>query len=109
MLTTPQELKAIRELNDHFRRTFRGGQIFLTQGVAELPDMVKASALMRIADFTAFTDKSGEHSFGVFYECSRRIWFKIYYFGQTMKDYSTDPANPEVTKRVMIVGLTHEL
>lgn len=30
----------IRDLNDAFRRTFSGGRIMMTCGVAELPDMV---------------------------------------------------------------------
>ena len=57
----------IREANDAFRNSFRGGEVVLTASVAELPDMVKASALQLVADFNDFNednDPHGEHDFG---------------------------------------------
>ena len=39
----------IRDLNDAFRRTFRGGKVMMTSGVDELPDCVKADALVQVA------------------------------------------------------------
>ena len=41
----------IRELNDAFRRTLRGGRATMTSGVSELPDCVKAEAMMQVARF----------------------------------------------------------
>ena len=41
----------IRDLNDAFRRTFSGGKVMMTCGVAELPNMVKAKALQLVAAF----------------------------------------------------------
>src|SRR6266436_4626992 len=54
----------IRELNDTFRTTLRGGRAVMTSGVAELPACVKAEAMVQIAhfsDFTADNDPHGEH------------------------------------------------
>src|SRR5271165_532935 len=66
----------IRELNDAFRSTFAGGKVVMTSGVDALPDMVKATALQKAATFDAFTDDNdpyGEHDFGSFELCSRRL------------------------------------
>jgi len=62
----------IRDLNDAFRRTFSGGNVVMTAGVDELPDMVKAEALKRAATFSDFdedNDPHGEHDFGEFELC----------------------------------------
>jgi hypothetical protein len=50
-IETPDRIKKIREENDQFRTTFRGGQILLTDGVASLPAIVIAAALKHIAEF----------------------------------------------------------
>ena len=56
----------IRELNDAFRKTFAGGKMVMSASVAALPEMVRASALIKVAEFTDFTqqnDPHGEHDF----------------------------------------------
>ena len=45
------KVERIRQLNDAFRSSFRGGKILLTASVAELPDMVKATALHQVAQY----------------------------------------------------------
>lgn len=60
-------MSKIALLNDAFRRTFRDGTVMMTIGVAELPDCVKAEALLHVASFSGFTpenDPHGEHDFG---------------------------------------------
>ena len=72
-------------LNDAFRKTLSGGEVFLTAGVHELPDMVKAAAIQRVATFDAFTednDPYGEHDSGSFDLCGRRFFWKIDYFDE---------------------------
>jgi hypothetical protein len=84
----------IREANDLFRTTFRGGDVVLTASVAELPDMVKASALQLVADFKDFNEENDpleEHDYGSFNHCNREFFFKIERIDGT---------------QVMIVGLT---
>src|SRR6266536_4145855 len=45
----------IRELNDAFRSTFNGGKVVMTNSVYELPDCVRANALVKVATFSEFT------------------------------------------------------
>jgi Protein of unknown function (DUF3768) len=70
----------IREANDEFRTTFRGGDVVLTASVADLPDMVKSSALQLVADFKDFNEENDpfeEHDYGSFNHCNREFFFKI--------------------------------
>jgi hypothetical protein len=56
----------IQELNDAFRKTFAGGKMVMSASVTELPEMVRAPALIKVAEFTDFTlenDPHGEHDF----------------------------------------------
>jgi hypothetical protein len=51
--------------------------------IGELPDMVKASALERIATFKDFNEENDpheKHDYGSFDHCDREFWFKIDYF-----------------------------
>jgi hypothetical protein len=106
-----QETARIRELNDAFRSTFSGGNVVMTAGVNELPDMVKAEALKRAATFDDFNednDPHGEHDFGSFELCGRKFFWKIDYFDRSMEYGSDDPSDPEKTTRVMTVMLASE-
>jgi len=101
----------IRELNDAFRTTFRGGKVMLTAGVAELPDCVKAEALMQVANFKDFgedNDPHGEHDFGSFDLVSRRFFWKIDYYSVDLKEGSPDPADQAQTVRVLTLMLAEE-
>jgi hypothetical protein len=101
----------IRRLNDQFRTTFRGGEILLTASVAALPDMVKASALEKVAafkDFNEENDPSEEHDYGSFDHCDREVWFKIDYYATDMEHASPDPTDTLLTKRIMTIGLAQD-
>ena len=101
----------IRDLNDAFRRTFSGGRVMMTCGVAELPDMVKANALLLVASFDQFTednDPRGEHDFGSFELVNRKFFWKIDYYDQSCEFGSEDPSQPERTTRVLTVMLASE-
>ncbi len=56
----------IRALNDAFRKTFRGGRVVMTAGVAALTDAVQRVVFQKIQEFDAFDDENdpwGEHDF----------------------------------------------
>jgi hypothetical protein len=101
----------IRELNDAFRSTFSGGQVMMTSGVHELPDCVKADALVKVATFSEFTrdnDLYGEHDFGFFELVGRKFFWKIDYYDEGCELGSDDPADPKKTTRVLTLMLAAE-
>ena len=101
----------IRELNDAFRRTFRGGKVLMTASVCDLPDCVKANALLNVAAFSDFTednDPHGEHDFGSFELVGRKFFWKMDYYDERCEFGSEDPANPEKTTRVLTLMLAED-
>jgi hypothetical protein len=110
-VATSHTLERIRQLNDEFRRTFRGGRVMMTASVDALPDMVKAGALLQVTAFEAFTednDPHGEHDFGSFELAGRTFFWKIDYYDKWTEHGSQDPANPEITTRVLILMLAED-
>jgi Protein of unknown function (DUF3768) len=110
-IETPDRIKKIREENDKFRTTFRGGKILLTYGVAELPTEIVAAALVQVASFKDFDEENDpheEHDYLSFDLCNREFVFIIQYYDLKMEGPSIDPADPNVTKRLATLMLTHE-
>jgi Protein of unknown function (DUF3768) len=106
MATSTANADRIRALNDAFRKTFSGGRVVMTAGVDELPDMVKASVLVKVAEFDDFTlenDPHGEHDFGSFELCNRTFFWKVDYYAPDLEAGSEDPADPEKTTRVLTI------
>ena len=101
----------IRELNDAFRTTMTGGQVFVTASVDALPSDVKAAVIRKVAtfsDFTADNDPHGEHDFGSFTLTGRKFFWKIDYYDAAMQFGSEDPADPNKTMRVLTIMLAEE-
>jgi hypothetical protein len=104
-------MNKIALLNDAFRTTFSGGKVMMTSGVNELPDCVKAEALVQVAKFSEFTadnDPHDEHDFGSFNLVGRKFFWKIDYYDKRCEFGSDDPADPEKTTRVLTVMLAGE-
>jgi Protein of unknown function (DUF3768) len=96
----------IRVLNDNFRSTFVGGQVVMTQGVDALPIDTKARVLLAVQSFSNFTkdnDPHGEHDFGSFKVEGETYFFKVDYYSLDMQAGSEDPADPNVTTRVLTI------
>jgi len=101
----------IRELSDAFRRTFVSGQMVMTTNVAVLSDIVKASALVKVAEFNDFTpenDPHGEHDFLSFEHCNRTFFWKCDYYNKQMDGGSEDPADPDTITRVGTLMLAED-
>ena len=96
----------IRTLNDHFRRTGRGGRIMLTQGVQALGHKAVAEIIDKVRAFDQFNEGNDpylEHEFGKIVHGHDVVFFKISYYDRAMEFHSPDPADPAVTTRVMTV------
>jgi len=100
---------AIRKLNDAFRKSFRGGKIFVTPGVTmrhDLPEIVQ-----RVRDYDTFdqgNDPYGEHDFGTLKIGDDALFWKIDCYDLDMQHASPYPADPNVTCRVLTVMLAEE-
>ena len=101
----------IRTLNDTFRRSFAGGKVMMTAGIAALPDAARATVLDEVRRFDAFTadnDPHGEHDFGSFEVDGRKIFWKIDLYDAAMEFGSEDPSDPAKTTRVLTIMLASE-
>lgn len=104
-------MNKIALLNDAFRTTFSGGRVMMTSGVYELPDCVKAEALVQVTKFSEFSadnDPHYEHDFGSFNLVGRKFFWKIDYYDKDLVNGSEDPGDPERTTRVLTLMLAGE-
>jgi hypothetical protein len=99
---------SIRRLNDNFRRTLVGGQMFMTAGVNALPVDTKARVLLAVQSFSDFTkdnDPHHEHDFGSFEIEGETYFFKIdLYEEPDVKNPNGEP----VVSRVLTIMLAEE-
>jgi hypothetical protein len=101
----------IRDLNDAFRTTFRGGRVCMSGGVASLPDDIRAEILGKVRAFTEFNednDPHGERDFGVVDIAGHRVFWKIDYYDAECLYGSEDPADPSKTTRVLTIFFADE-
>lgn len=103
--------KRIRDLNDAFRRSFVGGRVMTTAGIAAMPEELRAEVFERVRAFETFTDENDphrEHDFGNFEVAGQKLFWKIDYYDAAMEFGSEDPADPSTTTRVLTVMLASE-
>jgi len=101
----------ISELNDAFRTGLADGHVYVTRGIAALPDAEQAAIMDRVRSFSAFSpdnDPHGEHDFGSFEHDGRTIFWKIDCYDRDLNYGSPDPSDPRVTTRVLTVMLAEE-
>ncbi|MBD1549540.1 DUF3768 domain-containing protein [Roseibium aggregatum] len=110
-MTTDPKTRRIRQLNDTFRKTFQGGKVYITKGIATLPKDLRPQMLMAVRTFTAFTednDPYGEHDFGAITLGGFKVFWKIDTYAPDMMHGSDDPADPAKTVRVLTIMLAEE-
>jgi hypothetical protein len=101
----------IRKLNDEFRRSGGNGRVMVTRGVLGVGYDFAAQCLERVSAFDDFgedIDPWHEHDYGAFTLKGREVWWKIDYYDAAMELGSNDPANPDVTTRVLTIMLPEE-
>ena len=101
----------VRALNDELRKTGAGGKTYLTRGLlSKGPDFVeKVCAAVRA--FDAFADDNDpwqEHDCATLDVDGKRVMFKIDYYDLDLEYGSPDPADPNVTRRVLTIMLAEE-
>jgi hypothetical protein len=96
----------IRKLNDRFRRTFIGGHVTVTDGVAALPLSTQHAIKKAVRWFSKFEDR--DHEFGTLDVEGQKIFWRIEHYDRTFRKASPDPANPRKTVRVLRIGLMSE-
>jgi hypothetical protein len=101
----------IAQLNDKLRKTGRGGQIVVTRGATALsgfdPEELMA-ALARYDSFDEDNDPHGERDFGDVDLWGAELLWKIDYYGKELASASPDPADQNITSRVLTVMLAEE-
>ena len=101
----------IRALNDAFRKTFWGGRVMMTAGVAALENPVRNAVVETIKAFDAFDDDNdpwAEHDFVSIEHDDQTYFAKIDYYDRKLEAHSEDAADPEKTCRVMTIMLAEE-
>lgn len=111
MPNTQQRTERIRKLNDHFRFLMMGGRICLTEGIAEMELESQRVVLEKVRlfqDFDKANDPYGEHDFGAIEHDGEKVFFKVDYYNKELDGGSEDPANPDLTTRIMTVMFANE-
>ncbi len=101
----------IAQLNDRLRKTRIGGQIMMTSGVNALIEGYAAALLEALGEYDTFdeaNDPHGERDFGDLHAFQTDLLWKIDYYDLNLEFASPDPANPDVTIRVLTVMLESE-
>lgn len=104
----------IRELNDQLRRNFVSApgsiagdfSILITTGVGALDERAFAQLIAIVEDYDSFDDGNdpySEHDFGTIDHLGTRYFWKIDYYDRTKTAGSPDPADPNVTCRLLTI------
>ena len=83
----------------------------MTTGIQGFSPQDQVLIFQKIAafhDFSEDNDPYGEHDFGRVFHDGQAILWKIDYYDKNYKMASEDPADPEITNRVMTVMLASE-
>ena len=101
----------IKTLNDNLRKNLIGGKIVLTQGIEAKTYEEIAEIMLKIRHFNNFTpdnDPYGEHDFLSIDYKGNKIFAKIDYYDLNYEFMSENPANPDITNRVLTILLSCE-
>ena len=98
-------------LNDKFRKSFIGGEVLLSAGIAAMSSEDKANIVSLVQNFDNFTPDNNpysENDFGSFDYKGEKILWKIDYYDLNHKYMSENPANPDITNRILTIMTVFE-
>jgi len=101
----------IATLNNKFRKSFIGGEVLLSAGIAAMSSEDKANIMSLVQNFNDFNegnDPYKEHDFGSFDYKGEKILWKIDYYDLNNQYHSENPANPDITNRVLTIMTVYE-
>ena len=101
----------IATLNDNFKKNFIGGEVLLSAGIAAMSSEDKANIVSMVQNFNDFNednDPYGEHDFGSFDYKGEKILWKIDYYDLNNQYHSENPANPDITNRILTIMTVFE-
>lgn len=104
-------IEKIKQLNDAFRKSFSGGRVLLTCGIASLPLVQQNEVINKVKKFNDFTednDPYGEHDFGCFDYRGKQIFWKIDLYDLNYEFYSPQPDDETQTNRVLTIMFAEE-
>lgn len=104
-------IEKIKQLNDAFRKSFSGGKVLLTCGIASLPLVQQNEVINKVKKFNDFTednDPYGEHDFGCFDYRGKQIFWKIDLYDLNYEFYSLQPDDETQTNRVLTIMFAEE-
>ena len=104
-------IEKIKQLNDAFRKSFSGGRVVLTCGIASLPLVQQNEVINKVKKFNDFTednDPYGEHDFGCFDYRGKKIFWKIDIYDLNYEFYSPQPDDETQTNRVLTIMFAEE-
>jgi hypothetical protein len=107
----PARIQCIRDLNDAFRTTLRGGRVVVTRGIMNGGLSFHREVISSVRGFGQFSeanDPNDEHDFGALEVRGKKTFFKINYYDRAVDYGSTDPASSTVTTRVLTIMLAEE-
>lgn len=111
-MTTLSSANRIRDLNGAMRKAgISSGKWMMTAGVmAQGPEfmLLATRAVQTFSAFSEDNDPYGEHDFGAFDIAGKRVFWKIDYYDRDLRYGSEDPADPDVTTRVLTIMLASE-
>ena len=116
-ISEPKGPEAIARLNDELRFGLgikSGGQVLLTEGMVALCGGLEtalgwhrqAELLRIVRDFDEFSDDNNPHAerdFGSFEFHETKCFWKIDYYDLDLQGGSPNPADPNVTRRVLTI------
>ena len=101
----------IAMLNDRARSCFKGCHIQITQAISALEPLVYSEVISAVQSFSCFdtgNDPYGEHDFGKISVAGHEVFWKFDYYDLDLQMASLDPANPDITARVLTIMLAEE-
>ena len=87
------------------------GSLVMTQALAMRGEPFVSDALAAVAAFDEFSPENDpweEHDMAFLDVDGERIFFKVDYFDPELRHHSADPSNPEITRRVLTIGLASD-